>query len=195
MANKKIVMKNSLFGDFLTDDTLSKYEPLINLFEAKVDRYTIVLKNNYNEIFNHTIFSEKEYNNTVMLLLDNSNNCVVAYCAFNCSNVKSSKGKLFPAIEIVTFAMNKDYCGETYVDDGNNYVKCSDYALEFYINYFKFVQKNYIYACIIRLHSDSNSHVREFYERNHFFQSPLGYNWLRREGESKEMYFFRFLDS
>lgn len=190
----KIILSNNISHDILSRDNYLQYKNLVNNFHSRFDRFTKVLNNIYKEISDDPSYDNKIYNVSTLLILNDASEEIMAYCSFCCSSVKSSVGTVIPAIEITTFALNEKYCGNVYIDIIDDKVKCSDYLLEACMGYFKSIQQEYIYACLIHLHSESNNKVQNFYIRNGFRKSNSYYKYLYDAGNNPEMYFFRLLD-
>lgn len=189
-----VLLCSDISYDILTRYNYPNYEKIIKNFHTYPVRYEEILHNTFKELNIKDSYENRVYNNTTLLLFNDVKEDLMAYCSFCCSNVKSSDKRVYPAVEITTFALNKKYSGNVNVDLGDRKVKCSDYSLELCMSYFKTVQQNYIYACLVHLHSDTNTSVQNFYERNGFKRSNSYFKYLYDYGNNPEMYFFRTLD-
>lgn len=181
---KPYIDKKEIVLAYLNKDNTDKYAEQINKFVAKRERYTKVLKETYKELASDNILSDidehKQYRNTTILLINQTTNDIICFCSYNCSHVRLNAEYLLPAIEIETFAMHKDYSGFMYVKDGMRLYRCSDYAIQFCINRFELIKKEHIYASLVRVHSDTNSNVVNFYKRNNFESFPSGWRFFKK---------------
>ena len=181
----------------LNKDNIEQYAEQIKRFESKRERYTKVLKDTYAEMTSkHQLLDSDEnrkYRNTTILLIDDKKNDVICFCSYSCSHVKIDAELFLPAIEIETFAMNKDYSGAKRVIDGDDKYSCSDYAIRFCINRFEKIKEKYIYASLVKLYSDTNREVLKFYKRNNFEQFPASWRFLKDATTNHEFCFFRML--
>jgi len=127
----------------------------------------------------------KHGNNSAAFVFDDGNKKkVIGACVYCCPSFKV-EDTVHPAIEIKTFAIDKNY-QDSYFEDSE--VLCSAFVFNLFADHLCNIKTKYIYAEYIILYALDRNKVKSFYEKNGFVTFKAGDRSLRDVGEYNNEY-------
>ena len=143
-------------------------------------------KERYSDGLNQCLRNSLKRGVTTLVFFDESNERkLIAYCAYRCSSLKFRKTQ-YPAVEIVNFAVDKNY--QDICFDDENQLPYSAFILQLCVDIIKKLCRETIWARYIVLQAEKRSTVLNFYEKNLFTTCDANYKML---GQFNDYLMFR----
>jgi hypothetical protein len=143
---------------------------------------------------NKALVSALDMDVTTLLFVDKKDQTIIAYCSFCCSSIKVGDSQVVPAIEIKSFAVDKNYQDLILEDMPGKHGLCAAYIFAFCVKHLRELSAEHIYARYIILYAQPLGRVKRFYIMNSFSEFKAGFNTFRIAGESNRDGFSMYLD-